>query len=215
MKTPNNAPSRSNRRRATRKSLMAFTQFAALAKRIRTEGGAPWIITKPGVMYLQRVVDACILAIMDVAIATQRSKTLTMRDVERAHQYFSVYTGTPSCDPKNPNTFTPQGIKFADKFALRALKRRHPGLIVQHKAAGALQRMYVGMTRMALGELVSQQKDATKKRVGPHDLCTYFASQPCLGLTPAPPPRAPRARRKRIAKKTTTPKVGASPIASI
>ena len=190
------------RRRSTRTTLVAYTHFQRLAKHIRTaEQGQIWNLTKPGVQYLQRSVDAALMALLDVAVATQRSKTLTLRDVTRAFQYWSVYTGGDTENmPPNDRHQLPSNVQFATRFGIKALKQRHPGLIVQLKAARMMQRLYVGLVRLGLAQLVGV---ATKKRVGPHDVCTFCQRQPCLGLVPPPPPRAPR--RRTPTTTTTTP----------
>lgn len=178
------------RPRLPRTSIVAYTQFAYLAKRIRTlEQGQIWNLTKPAVQHVQRCVDAAMQAIMDVAVANQTRKTLTVLDVLRAQQFFAVFSGTVVGTNDN-DTYS---ARFPQKFGVRSLKKRHPDLYVQGAAAAAMTHLYVGLVRAAFRELMG----TATKRLGPCDVHTLLQRVSCLALVPSPPP--PRRRGPSLA----------------
>ena len=185
--------STARRQRAPRTSIVAYTQFNQLTRYVRiSENGQVWNLTKPAVLHLQKAVDACMLAILDVAVATMTRKTLTVDDVDRARQFFAVFTGTTTAT--GPTSSFPATLKMPQKFGVRALKLRHPALYVQQAAAAAMTALYANLVRTALREL----NGLAGKRTGPTMVHDVLRRVPCLALIPAPPPSKRRA--KAVAK---------------
>ena len=181
--------STARRQRAPRTSIVAYTQFNQLTRYVRiSENGQVWNLTKPAVLHLQKAVDACMLAILDVAVATMTRKTLTVDDVDRARQFFAVFTGTTTAT--GPTSSFPATLKMPQKFGVRALKLRHPALYVQQAAAAAMTALYANLVRTALREL----NGLAGKRTGPTMVHDVLRRVPCLALIPAPPPSKRRAK---------------------
>jgi hypothetical protein len=191
-------------KRPGRTSLLAYTQFNKLARHIViSEHGRTWTLTKAGLQYVQKAVDACMLALLDVAVATQPRKTLTCQDINRARQFCAVFTGLDHRDDAATPFLANLGVVFPQKFGVGALKKRHPALYVQSAAAVAMTNLYGCVVRTALRELDA----GTKKRMTPNDVCAALQRMACLSLVPPPPAPKKRASNKRARDTSTATRV--------